>query len=248
MSFYITLRSNGSTDTYPLNNGGDFTNGLNKPLNLSNDWEVGLAEIIYTNTANYIAPSKIYLKLRGTDENNDLATVQMIVLIPGSYYTSVEALLKIINDQLKQTFRLRLRYQRGKITFGPMRMGEKVHFSEHVQDILGIRNFRKIKHKDDGLQILLEGTESPRDKIGTLYVYSDLIKYNQVGDIQAPLMRTVAVRGKPDETTNVEFKNILYFPPNVLKPNKITISVRDSFGKKVISKADVSLVLHFKRK
>lgn len=44
---YITLTSAANLDSYPLNNGGDFTVQLREPLHLNSNYEVALAQILY---------------------------------------------------------------------------------------------------------------------------------------------------------------------------------------------------------
>src|SRR5271156_2673975 len=52
MSFYLTLCSDGSRDTFPNNHGGDFTVQLDKILDMrAYTWEVALVEMIYSGQA-----------------------------------------------------------------------------------------------------------------------------------------------------------------------------------------------------
>src|SRR5271156_5691348 len=52
MSFYVTLSSDGSKDTFPNNHGGDVKVQLQYTLDLrSEPWEVALVDMIYTGQA-----------------------------------------------------------------------------------------------------------------------------------------------------------------------------------------------------
>src|SRR5271156_5330556 len=52
MSFYLTLSSDGSKDTFPNNHGGDFSVQLQHTLDLrSEPWEVALVDMMYTGQA-----------------------------------------------------------------------------------------------------------------------------------------------------------------------------------------------------
>src|SRR3977135_3787378 len=49
MSFYLTLSSEGSKETFPTNQGGDFKVQLDRTLDMRGQcWEVALVEMIYT--------------------------------------------------------------------------------------------------------------------------------------------------------------------------------------------------------
>jgi len=49
MSFYLMLSSDGSRDTYPNNQGGDFKVQLDHVLDMrSEPWEAALVEMTYT--------------------------------------------------------------------------------------------------------------------------------------------------------------------------------------------------------
>ncbi len=67
MSFFVTLPSNASMDTYPDNTQSNFAVQLSKtfPQNLQNKYEVGLAEISYTQAV-LIDNRTIEMRLSGT--------------------------------------------------------------------------------------------------------------------------------------------------------------------------------------
>ena len=49
MSFYLTLTSDGNSDTFPANHGGDFKVQLDQTLDMRHhNWEVALVEMLYT--------------------------------------------------------------------------------------------------------------------------------------------------------------------------------------------------------
>ena len=80
MSFYLTLSSDGSKDTFPNNHGGDFSVQLQHTLDLrSEPWEVALVDMIYTGQAFPNLPiedSVVTLKVSGKPayENNYFIT------------------------------------------------------------------------------------------------------------------------------------------------------------------------------
>ena len=72
---------------------------------------------------------------------------------------------------------------------------------------------------------LAEPTRKPRlDDFSTIYLYTDVIKYQIVGDTQAPLMGTLPVQGKYGEQVYWSFNTTYYMPVN--KTSISTIEVR----------------------
>src|SRR3977135_4506793 len=67
MSFYLTLSSEGSKETFPTNQGGDFKVQLDRTLDMRGQcWEVALVEMIYTGQAFLsIEDSQVTLKASG---------------------------------------------------------------------------------------------------------------------------------------------------------------------------------------
>jgi hypothetical protein len=91
--------------------------------------------------------------------------------------------------------------------------------------------------KPTQIQDVVQGTNAVRDisksPIQHLYVYTDLITHQFVGDIKAPLLRIVSVDSESGDETNVLFNTLHYFP--LLKKNfqTIEIDIRTELGEKV---------------
>src|SRR3569832_2027612 len=87
--FYITLPSNSSV----LNSMSNFETLLPNHIKLDGNWEVGLAEIIYTNTWNNVSKNqnKIYFY-------NKTEFVTKVVEIPAKRYQTIQELITSINQ------------------------------------------------------------------------------------------------------------------------------------------------------
>ena len=81
-----------------------------------------------------------------------------------------------------------------------------------------------------------------------LYVYSDVVEYQIVGDVRAPLLRTVPVKGEREKPQHVEFHHKIWIPLNKGYISSIEIKICNDAGELIIFPAGkVTLILHFKR-
>jgi hypothetical protein len=83
----------------------------------------------------------------------------------------------------------------------------------------------------------------------SLFVYCDLVEPVLVGDMKAPLLRTVHIKGKDGEMINKIFQNVQYAPLQKKHFETIEINIRDDAGKPVpFERGRVIVTLHFKQK
>ena len=86
--------------------------------------------------------------------------------------------------------------------------------------------------------------------IYNLFCYSSLVQNTTVGDVQAPLLRIVPVRGDVGDYLYETFEDRQYIPLQSTTFNTIEMLIGDRFGNRVKfnhGSAPVILVLHFKR-
>ena len=81
-----------------------------------------------------------------------------------------------------------------------------------------------------------------------LYVYTDIIDYQIVGDVRAPLLRTVPVKGDRGQAQHVEFLHRIWLPVNKGYINSIELTICNDAGELIsFPTGKVSLVLQFRR-
>jgi hypothetical protein len=81
-----------------------------------------------------------------------------------------------------------------------------------------------------------------------VYVYSDIVQPQIVGDSFAPLLRIMNFAGKKDEVVNVTFRPY-YKPVAKLDFDTIEILLCNEFGEEIeFVEGDCVVTLHFKRK
>lgn len=81
-----------------------------------------------------------------------------------------------------------------------------------------------------------------------LYVYCNIVSGQIVGDVWAPLLKTVAVGGEHGSNVMKEYVSPQYIPVLTNQFSNITISIRDDAGEKVaFERGRVTATLHFRR-
>ena len=82
-----------------------------------------------------------------------------------------------------------------------------------------------------------------------VYVYTDIIKHNIVGDAHAPLLRAVSLKWNDTATVvqNISFSNLHYRPLRSASFREISVYLRDATGRPVpFERGHVSVVLAFR--
>ena len=86
------------------------------------------------------------------------------------------------------------------------------------------------------------------DKVDTLYVYSSIVEFNDVGDSETPLLTIVPVKGKHGEVIEYEPNRPEYKTVAQNYISEIEIQICKNTGQDIkFESGEVSLVLHFKR-
>lgn len=83
--------------------------------------------------------------------------------------------------------------------------------------------------------------------IRSLYVYTDIVKYQYVGDTVAPLLRNVVVPNNTLTTQNVMYDSPHYLPVNKSVIETINIRITDELGNNINFRRGKSICkLHFR--
>ncbi len=270
--FYVTLPSNTALE-------GNLTSNYRCPLphaiELEGAWQVGLAGIHYPSS--YINIKDAWIKLSlFTEEQLDLT----FMIPDGDYKTiedlikAVNFRFKLTRDQLKMMYTNEKKYDKATLidkeifilNYKPMRhivtletKGEcitKIVWSTNLKQLLGMgddaTSFTPPKPNDKIPPILLIGSRvAPLNQIlNSLYIYTDIVENQFVGDTLAPLLRIVPLIQSSSEGNIVkEYNNIHYI--NLLKKSLSSIQITiktdtgDDFpfvGGKVVVK------LHFRKR
>lgn len=83
--------------------------------------------------------------------------------------------------------------------------------------------------------------------IQTIYLYTDIVDYQIVGNKRAPLLRHIVVDSEYRKVTNLFFENPYYVKVNKTCINSIDLVLRDEVGEKIkFFDGSVVAVLHFR--
>ena len=275
--FYLVLPSNSSMGVYPDNKISNFRVQLPQPLQLDiMKWEVGLAEIQYPHVwynirkgknliiKEYLSPSlteldQLYqVKTTGKLQQEkrqqaltylkskaNLAYKEYISLLPG-YYNSIEQILVQLRKSQRENMRpISFSYnpisRRNQIAIAPY---TKLDFNN--SDVGYCLGFHPKKVIDRGsLSDYLATTE----RYNSLYIYSDIIKNQNAGDVKAPLLRVVPVKSKYGEMGFVKYDRPYFMPISRSVIDSIEVAIKDEVGENVSFESGKAIItLVFRRK
>jgi hypothetical protein len=247
-SFYITLPSNASMDIYPNNMKSNFQVRLPRTLYLNSRYEVALSEMQFPvswKTFNKETSYVIYIKNMEIDEKH-------MVMLPFSHFDNIHELLHSINETIKRGiarkewsgiphFYCNEVKQRIRI-----RMPENiaVFFSDEMCELLGLpqqtwfKNFFPATREYD----VSRGFHS-------LYVYCNVCQPQIVGDVYAPLLRSVSNIGRRGEHVTKSFTDPHYIAVTDRQVDVIEINIRNDTGELVpFTSGKVVCKLHFRQR
>ena len=246
-------------------------------FDLVDKWEVGLSEIQYPISWYNVNKEDVHLETYHVDllSSSGMAAVHDVSPPPG-HYDSPDALVKQINATIasKESKKNLIRFSYNEIskkitiTFGPdaklptvLVMGKM--FAElsgfSLADVKSIFYEHEEKGKEDDNWWKIKGAAN-RSITGSnicdlqrvfysLFVYCDVVEHIVVGDVKAPLLRTVNITGKEDLTINRIFQTVQYVPVQRKQFSTIGIDIRDNTGHMVpFQRGKVLVTLHFRRK
>lgn len=248
-SFYVLCPSNASMELYSDNTPGYFRINLPKRLKLRGRYEVGLAEITYPVTWDTFQEAKAYrLKTKYAERTGQgiltktlYLTVQELLqelIVKASSSLSVST-VHLRNIFVYDSFKNRVQHA--------MPSPFKVRLSQSVSDALGYKN-------NDWLEGKGEAAYPPDIRLGmhTLFVYSNIVEPQLVGDTYAPLLRAVAI--EDDKKRGAQYQRSTYESPHYApvitdEISTIEIFIKDDSGKTVVFATGKTVcTLHFRRK
>ena len=239
----MALPSNASMDLFPDNSPGNYTTRLPRTYNLTKDYEVGLAEVIFSRSFFNIDEGEVWIEFISDKEKSRYE-------IPAGVYQSGEDLVEILNDLIRHK---NPREQKINFTYlKPTRqvtmkvIGRWVSFqmSPAFKNIL---QFDTSQSEVGLLSATSTGTCLLNPE--SVFIYCDVIESRAVGHSSSPLLRILpATRGNEDIT------HFIYQKPHYVTLGRtsfqtIEILLTKSNGKPLKFTSGVTYItLHFRRK
>jgi hypothetical protein len=250
-SFHLTLPSNSSKNVFPENSLHTFQVQLRKTLPTSQGkWEVGLCEIQFPKS--WYNVTNAWMEIHDSQRSNSYK-----LHLKDGFYPTINDLLEHIQEiitgaklhnifvftylPIQQRVKLEV-YQRAD------RSSIQVAFSQNLLNILG---FSKNEGElyNFGHHILRHKPADINEGFSSLYVYSDIVENQLVGDHLVPLLRVVSFENdKKREQTSVSFQHIQYIPVLKRQTDTIEINIRRDNGDIIpFQQGKVVLTLHFRQ-
>ena len=273
--FSVVLPSDSSMDVFPDNTVAHYTTKLSHPICCDGDYEVALVELIYPlNYDNFITKEPLGVfypltyeeirrlrKIYGITQDNRLNFEHRIFWkLSSGYFKNEMALVNHINTELMKEYR---KIYIGEIEEPLLSYDERTKLMTFRlygnTSVEGQNCELKTIHLDAasaGLSVEfiqrfgLDDEETPFELGGQrlMYVYSDIVTPYLVGDVQAPLLRTIAPKGERGELISTTFANPYYVPVARRGFDTIQIHINNELGEPMPFTGGKSVaVLHFKR-
>ena len=197
MAFFLTLPSNSSMQFYPSNTPSHYFTKLPQDMNLTGDYEVGLAEIQFSNTYNNVEEEDCVIKYKektktivvptgpNTEESMAVAVADpTIITIPAGLYRSNEYFVQVLNMLVKRKVgtqengspKVKFYYNPAskKASIRVYQENSVLELSERLQEILGLigENAPPLHGSGyfEGLRML-----DLNEHFKSLYVYCDVV-------------------------------------------------------------------------
>ena len=206
---------------YPNNKIGSYYVKFPQTIDLNGEWEVSLYSITYFNTWYTLQNHKnhIYYSLDGGK------TFWSSAIVDYGYYTSMPELIESINAAMKKELR------NTNITFSFNPRTHKVGAALATKHCVGLYGqLAKILGFGGGDIKIQKSKESPYvsdlHDIASIFVYCNIVQPQIVGNTSVPLLRIIAVSGKPGDVITKTFNNIQYVPVQTKSFEDIEILLR----------------------
>lgn len=264
--FYLTLPSNASMTVHPNNKPQSYTVELSQPINLEGSWEVALMELQYpTNWHNLTESTKWEILLTYWEGEADLKETRFIFDFPPGSYSSLEHLCTAVSNQLNAQYMQKCEIaEANEAPFNLMYNDAtkkvvtkcSLRFVATTIRLLGDQLLQMLGffNKKTGYERLVFGDISMYDpsvvaNSATLFVYSDIVEHQFVGDTKAPLLRTSPLCDKSRDVKALTFQRPFYLTVKKNYINSIRIELRNDAGELVHFQTGKSiLVLHFRKR
>lgn len=250
-NFYISLPSNSSFNHYPDNKPGHFYTTLPKNIELSGDYEIGLSEIIFPNSYNNVHDKSLGFKIvfQSVINDEDASNEAQFYYLESGLYPSLNFLTLSLNNLLrKNNFQniISFRYDNtSKRFFLSIEItGIKIVLTDTLAEIIGFH-----ETEFEGIQTVSSFSGDIHLDTFVVYLYCDLVEHRLVGDVLAPLLRTIPIINKLNDVTHHIYEKPHYIPLAKRHFNIVEILLASDSGKELNFKSGKSVVtLHIRPK
>ena len=248
-SFYVLCPSNASTDLFEENNPASFKISVPKRIHLQGQYEVGLVEIQYPVTWDtFHKPIDYRIKVQSSEGNAGTAHLtQTKYDSANELVTEICFKLGLALNKASDFYRdaFVLDFLSNRVIYNVQKYNIEVRLSSQVIEVLGLQERAWIAR--DGT-----GNYPPDHTNGfnALYVYCYVVQPQIVGNVYAPLLRTVGINNeKRGDLVQRLYDQPHYVPVNTDELSIIEINIKDDTGQNIsFASGKVICKLHFRQK
>ena len=241
--FYLVLPSNSSLNYFPQNSLASYITKLAQPLELPGRWEAGLSEIQFKKSWFNVREGEQWIYYRRGPR--DMFNAHQI---PIGHYSTIQELIGTIQsviDEVDSNRNVILSYDgimnRVRIA---VKNGGAISMKDDLATMLGCES-----PLPSPITTSLSTPYSPDVQLGiySLYVYSDLLEAQAVGDSRVPLLRIIPVQGSHGEFITKTYERPQYFPVQKSRVDTVQVDIRDDTGELIhFESGKVVVTIHFR--
>lgn len=264
--FQVTLPSNASLKTFPENKPHNYTTLLASPIDLDGTWEVALVDIQYPNNWNNFRDRTVVRMLVGKTVGNNFQKLVKTFTIDEQNFPTIEDLIFKFNTDSKKVFgdlnaagiELYLNKAENRVCAeNKLRDYTFAEFGTSPKTMMDIMGFQTsiirppAENKDYHVTQMKTAERAPQfENVPSMYIYTDIIQYQMVGDVKAPLLGVLPVKGSMNEQVFWNFNPPYYIPINRNSIPTIQIRLCTETGLPFPIAGDGKVIcrLHFRRR
>ena len=230
-TFYLTLPSNSSMKHYPHNKNTHYHTRLPQDIRLEGEYEVGLSEIMFSNNFFNVQEDECWMKVRNGKWDRAIPKLT----VKAGRYNEPREFIENLNSLVESNTTSKSFQSDGagvvfyyfpysKRVGVTVKSGALLQLSKTLKSILNIEDnadaapngqFLEVYHGPKDIKS--EGAVTLHRGLDSVYVYCDLIEPRIVGDVFAPLLRTI-----PSTTLGSDIVHFIYQKPVFVKAAKQT--------------------------
>jgi hypothetical protein len=244
MSFYVTLPSNSSLQYFPDNTCTNYITKLKIPIQLEGLYEVALTEVSLPFNWSSIVDGGIIV-------TNNEKNVKTIIKLNWYIDQTVNDIVDYLNKSLREKkLPLVFSYDMHSYLFSLFIPNNfAIQFNSNTGKELGF-GFTIAEGSTKMTNFSANHPVPPHiNKISSLYLYTDIIEHQFVGDTFAPLLRTIAVPNNLRYGDNISHNYIQphYIPVTRNNIDNIEIDLRSDTGELIqFASGKIIVKLHFR--
>ena len=189
---------------FPNNTVANFRVKLAETIDLPGQWEVGRLHYSHTWPTIKKGVQQTFLYNLGADLKDET------VILKEVYYPSLEQLIKALNASMSKEAQTKIKFSYNpssrKVTVDVKRRAT-LWFTGDIAAVLGFAQDYSIEKKTSSPY-----TADINGGFSSLYVYTDIVDPQFVGDVKVPLLRIVNIQGDYGTNVHTSFRNLQYVP------------------------------------